>query len=54
MTWQRGGAVDPTSVGVLRTATFRGNRQRFSSRVDIEALMELNYVYVSLVFTLPL
>ncbi|KAG2452153.1 hypothetical protein HYH02_003185 [Chlamydomonas schloesseri] len=46
VTWQRGGAVDPTSVGVLRTATFKGNRQRFSSRVDIEALMELNYVYI--------
>ncbi|KAG2425078.1 hypothetical protein HXX76_013987 [Chlamydomonas incerta] len=46
VTWQRGGAVDPTSVGVLRTASFKGNRQRFSSRVDIEALMELNYIYV--------
>ncbi|KAG2486033.1 hypothetical protein HYH03_015241 [Edaphochlamys debaryana] len=47
VTWQRGGAVDPASAGVLRTATFKGNRQRFSSRVDIESLMELNFIYIT-------
>ncbi|KXZ53197.1 hypothetical protein GPECTOR_7g1090 [Gonium pectorale] len=41
-----GAAVSLPPQAIVRTASFKGTPQRFSSRVDVRVLMEMEYLYI--------